>query len=351
MKQNRRRFLQTIGAGSVGAAVVKAGSATEQSKAEKGTRPFHYVQIDVFTSQRLQGNALAVFPDARGLSDEEMQDVARETNLQETTFVFPRDPAIEQKQGIKVRIFVTNEEIPFGGHPTLGTAMVLRNLRQAAQKSGSAVSDDLDKITLDLPVGQVPVDFHRDGADNIFGEMHQVDPVFGPVYKRDTIAALLDLPPDDISAGAPIQSLSTGLPYIIVPIKNLATLQRLTVAPKKAYEYLSSLNLPAFADFYYVTRDTGDAAVGVRARGIYKDSEDPATGSAAGCAAAWMVRYGLAQPEQTVHILQGVEVKRPSHIFVRASKEGEKINKVRVGGNAVPVMEGILRLGTAARSL
>ncbi len=93
------------------------------------------------------------------------------------------------------------------------------------------MSNDPDKITLDLHVGQVPVDFHREDSGNIFGEMHQVDPVFGPVHDRDTIAAVLDLQSGDISADAPIESLSTGLHFIIVPIKNLATLQRLTVAP------------------------------------------------------------------------------------------------------------------------
>ncbi len=273
-----------------------------------------------------------------------MQDLARETNLQETTFVFPRDPAIEREHGVKVRIYVPNEEVPFGGHPTLGTAMVLYNLRLNLQKSGSAQSSNLAKISLDLKVGKVPVDFRKDSSGNIFGEMHQVDPVFGPVHDRDTIAALLDLQPGDISADAPIQTLSTGLPFIIVPLKNLSTLQRLTVAPKRAYDYLSRQNLLEFADYYYVTRDTSDPAIDLRSRAIYTTGEDPATGSAAGCTAAWMVRYGIVQSEQTAHILQGVEIKRPSHIFIRASKDGDKINNVRVGGHAVPIMEGTLSL-------
>jgi len=340
--QNRRAFLQTIGAGGVGAALTKVVKATEDSR--EGSRRFPYVQIDVFTSQRLQGNPLAVFPDARCLSGEEMQDLARETNLQETTFVFPRDPAIERERGVKVRIYVPYEEIPFGGHPTLGTAMVLRNLRLRSEKSRSAQSRDLAEISLDLKVGKVLVGFRKDSSGNIFGEMHQVDPVFGPVHDRDTIAALLDLQPSDISSDAPMQSLSTGLHFIIVPIKNLATLQRLTVAPKKAYDYLRRQNLPGLVDYYYVTRDTGDPAIGLRSRGIFADGEDPATGSAAGCTAAWMVRYGIAPPEQTVHMLQGVEIKRPSHIFVRASKDGDKIDNVRVGGHAVPIMEGTLSL-------
>jgi len=339
-KHSRRSFLQSAGAAGVAAAVGNVGGTVEHSSPEQSVRRFHCIQIDVFTSQRLEGNPLAVFTDARGLSDSEMQALARETNLQESTFVFPRDAAIEREQGVKVRIFVPEEEIPFGGHPTLGTAMVLRNLRIAGAKSRAT---DGSSVLLDLKVGKVPVDFRED-AGNVFGEMHQVEPVFGPVHDRDTIAALLDLSPDDISSDAPIQSLSTGLFFIIVPIKNLSTLQRLTVAPRKAYDYLSRQKLPGLSDFYYVTRDTGDPAIGLRSRGIFSTSEDPATGSAAGCTAAWMVRYGIARSEQTVHILQGVEIKRPSHIFVRASKDGDSVKNVRVGGHAVEIMEGTFSL-------
>jgi trans-2,3-dihydro-3-hydroxyanthranilate isomerase len=343
IKQSRRTFLQTAGVAGVAAAVGNVGAATEHSNPDQGVRRFHCVQIDVFTSRRLEGNPLAVFTDARGLSDSEMQDLARETNLQETTFVLPRDPATEREQGVKVRIFVPEQEIPFGGHPTLGTAMVLRNLRTARSKSQVDQAKDGSRVLLDLKVGKVPVDFRED-AGNVFGEMHQVEPVFGPVHDRDTIAALLDLSPDDISSDAPIQSLSTGLFFIIVPIKDLSTLQRLTVAPRKAYDYLSRQKLPGLSDFYYVTRDTGDPAIGLRSRGIFSTSEDPATGSAAGCTAAWMARYGIARPEQTVHILQGVEIKRPSHIFVRASKDGDSVKNVRVGGHAVEIMEGTFSL-------
>jgi trans-2,3-dihydro-3-hydroxyanthranilate isomerase len=129
-----------------------------------------------------------------------------------------------------------------------------------------------------------------------------------------------------------------------VPIKKLSTLQRLTLAPQKAYDYLSRQKLPEL-DFYYVTRDTGDPGIGLRARGICASpGEDPATGSAAGCTAAWMVRYGIAKPDDLVHILQGVEIKRPSHIYVRASKHGDNVDNVRVGGHGVPIMEGTVCL-------
>ena len=134
MKHSRRRFLQTASAVGAAATLGKVGLAPAYSNADLGIRRFQFVQIDVFTSRRLEGNPPAVFLDARGLSDEEMQDLARETNLQETTFVFPRDAATEREQGVKVRIFVPNEEIPFAGHPTLGTAMVLRCLSRRIQR-------------------------------------------------------------------------------------------------------------------------------------------------------------------------------------------------------------------------
>jgi trans-2,3-dihydro-3-hydroxyanthranilate isomerase len=232
MKHSRRSFLQTAAAAGIAAATGRVGTGAERSNPDEDVRRFHCVQVDVFTSRRLEGNALAVFTDARGLNDSEMQDLARETNLQETTFVFPRDAATERKQGVKVRIFVPNQEIPFGGHPTLGTAMVVRNLRLASQQSGSVKSSDLAQISLDLQVGKIPVDFRTEPSGNIFGEMRQIDPVWGHVHDRNTIAALLDLSPDDISRDAPIQTLSTGLFFIVVPIKNLSTLRRLTVAPQ-----------------------------------------------------------------------------------------------------------------------
>jgi trans-2,3-dihydro-3-hydroxyanthranilate isomerase len=342
MNRSRRSFLQTIGATAVTAAMVKAGSTSEAPSSKENFRHFHTVQIDVFTSQRLQGNPLSVFTDARGLIDSEMQDLARETNLQETTIVFPRDPVTELEHGVKVRIFVPDEEIPFGGHPTLGTAMVLRNLRLAQGKPGVSQQKGVAEVTLDLKVGKVPVAFHEDAPGSVFGEMHQVDPIFGPLHDRDTVAALLDLKASDIAADWPIQTISTGLPFAVVPIKQLSTLESLRLDLRKVYEYLDRQEPKC--EFYYVTQDTHDPKVGLRARSIYPVGEDPATGSAAGCTAAWMVRYGVAQPEQTVHIQQGVEMKRPSQIFVRASRTGDKITNVRVGGHAVEIIEGEVSL-------
>lgn len=325
MTRTRRSFLQWLGAG--------AGAVALPRLAAAAPRRYSFVQIDVFTTHRLHGNPLIVFPDARGLSDTEMQDLARETNLQETTFVFPRDPAIEQKQGINVRIFIPNAEIPFGGHPTLGTAMVLRNRGRAAAP----------EIVLDLKVGKIPVAFRDDDQGHAFGEMHQVDPTFGPVHDHAVIADLLGLKPSDLVAEWPIQTISTGLHFAIVPLKELRTLQRLNPDLRKLRAYLDHHG-PAYCDFYFVTRDTHDADLGLRARALSLDGEDPATGSAAGCTAAWLVRTGIVKPGQLVRILQGAEIHRPSDLFVRADKAGDKIVNVRVGGNAVELAEGQIQL-------
>jgi predicted PhzF superfamily epimerase YddE/YHI9 len=171
-RSTRRIFLQLAAAALV-SGVAKAKPSSREWRERHRNRRLHFVQIDVFASERLQGNPLTVFTDARGLSDTEMQSIAREVNLQETTFVLPRPAAVEREQGVKVRIFTPNEEIPFGGHPTLGTAMVLHN-RLANEANGEAA---VSKIVLNLKVGRIPVTFARDVGGQLFGEMQQVDPV------------------------------------------------------------------------------------------------------------------------------------------------------------------------------
>lgn len=336
MRNTRRTFLKTLAVSSVAPALFDSTRASTALSPAANSRRFRFVQIDVFTSQRLEGNPLSVFTDARRLTDSEMQGLARETNLQETTFVLPRESAVEAQEGVRVRIFTPEEEIPFGGHPTLGTAAVLRTMRSGRAKGTNASPST---VVLDLKVGKVPVSFHE-GSDGLFGEMQQVAPVFGRVHDRSAVAAVLGLDADEIEPDLPIQTVSTGLPFVIVPIKRLSILQRLHVAPQKAYDYLNRQEGLKLEDFYYVTRDTGDPKIGLRARAIFPIGEDPATGSAAGCTSAWMVKYGVAQPDETVLILQGVEVKRPSRLFVRSSKSGTSVSNVRVGGHAVQIMEG-----------
>jgi trans-2,3-dihydro-3-hydroxyanthranilate isomerase len=288
-------------------------------------RRFSFAQLDVFTSQPLQGNPLAVFPDGRGLSDEQMQALAREMNLSETTFVLPRDSGVERQHGVRVRIFTVAEELPFAGHPTLGTAFLLRG------SSGASA------VTLDLNVGKVPVRFEDPPGQPSFGEMTQADPKLGPVHDREAVVRAAGLRDGDIDPSLPIQTVSTGLLFTIVPLRGLDIIRELHVDLKSASEYLERAGGKFF---YFVTRETVDASARLHARMMFYNGEDPATGSAAGCAAAWMVAHGVAQSDERVLIEQGVEMRRPSRIFVCASKTNDRVVNVRVGGNVVEILRG-----------
>lgn len=292
-------------------------------------RKLSIVQVDVFTAAPLQGNQLAVITDARGLSDSEMQALARETNLSETTFVFPRDEAIERERGVRVRIFTVSEELPFAGHPTLGTAMVLRNA------NGHGGKND-DEIALDLNVGRIPVRFFtRDGM--AFGLMTQRDPEFGQTHEREAVARAAGISTGDIADDVPIQTVSTGNAFAMVPVKSLAVLQKLAPAWTPMGDYLKRSDAKFF---YFVSRETLDPEARLQSRMIFYNGEDPATGSAAGPCAAWAVKYGVIPPDQQVLMEQGVEMKRRSRIFISAGRAVDKIVNVRVGGHAVEVLRG-----------
>jgi trans-2,3-dihydro-3-hydroxyanthranilate isomerase len=293
-------------------------------------RKFSSVQVDVFTDRALTGNSLAVFLDARGLSTEQMQAIARETNLSETTFVLPADAGIEKSKGIRVRIFTVQEELPFAGHPTLGTAFVLR--RELAA-SGSTPGE----ILLDLNAGPVPVRFQDAHGKPSFGEMTQRDPEFGSTHDRDAVALAAGLNLADLDDSAPIQTVSTGLAYAIVPLRSLKTLQSLRLDVHRAFDYLGRSDAKFF---YFVSRETVSPNARLHARMIFYNGEDPATGSAAGCASAWMVAHGVAASDERVMIEQGLEMHRPSSIFVRSAKLDNQVVNVRVGGNCVEVLRG-----------
>lgn len=289
-------------------------------------RLFAYVWLDVFTARPLEGNQLAVFTDACGLGKDDMQAIARETGLSETTFIFPREPEIERDKGVRVRIFTTDEELPFAGHPTLGTATVLH------ASTGAAT------IHLDLDAGKIPVRFHEEHG-LAFGEMRQRDPEFLHYHQIEDVARATGLTIDQIDSSVPIQTVSTGLPFTIVPVRSVEALQKVPFVWSQAAEYLEKSN---GRFFYMLARGAVNPNTDMHARMIFYGGEDPATGSAAGCAASWMVKYGVAAPAKKVAIEQGVEMLRPSRIVVSAEKDGEKITNVHVGGTCVVVMRGEL---------
>jgi trans-2,3-dihydro-3-hydroxyanthranilate isomerase len=286
-------------------------------------------QWDVFSSRPLEGNSLAVFHDARGLSDGDMQSIAKEMNLSETTYILPRDAATEAERGIRVRIFTVQEELPFAGHPTLGTAFALRG------QSGAK------KVVLDLNVGKVPVLFADNAGEPAFGEMTQMEPAFGVQHDREAVARATGLHVQDFDDTLPIETVSTGVAFTVTPLKSLEVIQKLQIDLHRAAEYLEKT---AGKFFYFVCRETTNREARLHARMLFYNGEDPATGSAAGCTAAWMVAHSVAKSDERVLIEQGVEMKRPSRIFVRASLaaggDGNRVVNVRVGGNSVEIMRG-----------
>jgi len=297
---------------------------------------FPMVQVDVFTSIPLEGNALTVITESRGLHIDEMHALARETNLSETAFLIRSDVATERRVGIRVRIFTKREELPFAGHPTLGAAWVIR---QDIVAGGARPPDE---IHLSLNVGKVTVRFEEQGPDgSLFGEMTQVDPTFGPTHDPALVVDALGLPADALDPSLPVETVSTGLPFTIVPLRSLAAAQGLAFDLARAQAYLDA---HGGKFFYFVTRETVDPAARLHARMVFYGGEDPATGSAAGCTAAWAVAHGLAKPDERFLIEQGLEVKRPSRIWVRAGRSGDKVANVRVGGSAVLVLKGVYDL-------
>ena len=295
---------------------------------DRTPRRFPFVWLDVFTSRPLEGNQLAVFTDARGLSDEEMQRIAKETNLSETTFLLPREDAVERERGVRVRIFTVDEELPFAGHPTLGTATVIRQRTRA------------ETVYLDLDAGKIPVSFREvDGMD--FGEMRQRDPEFRAIHAAGDVAAACGLALEDIDTAYPIQTVSTGLEFTIVPVRTVAALQNLKFEWNRAAPYLERTQ---GRFFYFIARGGVNTWADVHVRMIFYNGEDPATGSAAGCCASWMVRHGYSASEEKVVIEQGVECRRTSKLTVSATREQDRVTNVRVGGNAVLVMQGEMQL-------
>ena len=302
-------------------------------------RTYEFVQLDVFTQTALAGNPLAIFPDARGLNDAEMQALAREMNLSETTFIFPRDGATEAREGKKVRIFTVEAELPFAGHPTLGTALYLY----------ASESTKPSEITLDLKAGKIPVRFTANsgnaGGDRVdgqvFGEMRQRDPEFGTPLSTEDVARVIGIAVDEISSEWPIQPVSTGLTFTIVPFRNRQTLSDLKFTYIQAAEFLKKTGANFF---YFLHPERREGRLEARARMFFYGGEDPATGSAAGCAASWMVQHGVAKSDEQVVIQQGIECRRPSEMHVRATREGGRVSNVRVGGYAVEILRGTVVL-------
>lgn len=308
MPPTRRSFLSLLAA------------STAPLSAKTAPRRYAFEYWDVFTRTPLAGNPLCVFLDAHGLSDREMLSLARETNLSETTFVL---------SGNRVRIWSPVAEYPFAGHPTLGTAMALRR-------------PGMKQIVLEEKIGPVPVDFEEHADGFIYGEMLQPEPVFAEEHKPEDIAALLRIAPADLLTAAPIPNISTGRPNLIVMLKHLATVKALEPDWPRIHEYFAAGDHER--GFYFLTPETETPGARYHARKLTPRNEDPATGSAAGCAAAYFVKMGWVKSGERIRLEQGSEMGRPSELLISATNTAGKIANVRVGGYAVKSLRGELEL-------
>jgi len=288
-----------------------------------------YYVVDVFTETALKNNGLAIMMDTAGLPTERMQAIAREFNLSETTFVQRRAASVEQAEGVRVRIFTTQEELPFAGHPTLGTATVLKLTAPETMRT--------ETVTLALNVGPVPVRFQKEG---VFGEMTQRDPEFGAELDRAEVARLCGLKVEDLQAMAPPQVVSTGTAFAIVALSSSESLARLRVNQEATTTWLRERG----ARWFYVLGPTAGGEPAWRARMQFYGGEDPATGSAAGCAISYLVQHRLVAPDERIHVQQGFEIGRTSDLFLTAGLKNASVTNVRVGGSTVLVAKGRLFL-------
>ena len=286
--------------------------------------------VDVFAEEKYAGNQLAVFRNAKDVHDGEMQRIAKEMNFSETTFVVSD---VQRSGGYDVRIFTPVAEVPFAGHPALGTAYVMQQ---------EVTREPVQDMILNLGVGPIRITFERSGEGIDAVWMQQKSPVFGQTFDRGSVSEVLSLDKREICDRFPVQEVSTGLPFIVVPMESLDAVKRAKVAKERyfelikdtqakavfvfcpeAYERENDFNVRMFADYYGV-------------------SEDPACGSGVGCLAGYLVKYGyLGRDRIDIRVEEGYEIGRPSLLLAKAEDKGEGID-VNVGGRVVMVARGEL---------
>lgn len=284
--------------------------------------------VDVFAESRLSGNQLAVFRDCRRLSTEKMQRIAQEMHYSETTFITSEEP---RDGGYDVRVFTPADELPFAGHPTLGTAFVIQS---------QIIGRPVEKVVLNMKVGQIPVTFsYRRNLPDVLW-MRQKRPTFGKTFDRKRIAKVLGLDSSSLDQSLPVMLVSTGLPFVIVPVRTLKAIRGV------------KLDLPALRRLLHETKTTvillfapetysKENDLNVRVLGLPEViPEDPATGSGNGCLAAYLVkqRY-FGADEVNVKVEQGYEVNRRSLLLLKAKTTSDGI-EVDVGGRVHPVASG-----------
>ena len=284
--------------------------------------------VDVFAERKYAGNQLAVFRDTKGLSDAEMQQIAKEMHFSETTFILSEE---KRDGGYDVRIFTPEHEIPFAGHPTLGTAYVIQQ---------EVIKEPVEQVILNLKVGQIPVDFKYSGKDIDIMWMKQKAPEFGRIFGLETISEILCLDQREIDDRSPIQEVTTGTPFIMVPLRTLNAVKQARIDRDKYFELIKESEAKAILIFCPETY-AKENQLNVRVfADYYGVPEDPATGSANGCLAGYLVKHRYFGKDRIdIRVEQGYEIGRPSLLLLRAEDKENEID-VFVGGKVVMIAKG-----------
>ena len=286
--------------------------------------------VDVFAEEKYAGNQLAVVRGAKVLSDAEMQRIAKEMNYSETTFILSDE---KRDGGYDVRIFTPEMEVPFAGHPTLGTAYVIQR---------EIIKEPVDSIILNLKVGQIPVTLSYSEGYVDTSWMKQLQPTFGQTFDVESISQALSLDARELDNRLPVQEVSTGVPSIIVPLKTLDALKRARIDRDKYFKLINDAQAKAILIFCPETyNEENDLNVRFFAD-YYGVPEDPATGSANGCLAGFLVKHRyFGKHRINIRVEQGYEIGRPSLLLLKAEEKDRKID-VYVGGKVVMVAKGEL---------
>ncbi|MBT2569680.1 PhzF family phenazine biosynthesis protein [Planococcus sp. ISL-110] len=298
-----------------------------------------YTLVDVFTTETFGGNPLAVFHDGSGVDSKTMQQIANELNLSETAFICPPKKPHNQ---ISLRIFTPQVELPIAGHPTIGTAFVMAYLKMLPSQHG------LNRWIIEEGLGDITVTVQKEGEKISKVEMIQPLPVFGEILTRQALVAdLLSLPKGELDTRFPIQTISSGLPFLFVPIRSLAAIKEINFRTDVWERHFSGI--PDRQHIFAFTTETEHDTSTVHCRmfapamGI---PEDPATGAACGPLGAFLVEHGVIDSSEeesySIRSEQGIEMGRPSFIDITITKKKQKYQEVKIGGTAIVIGQGEL---------
>ncbi|MEJ2134001.1 MAG: PhzF family phenazine biosynthesis protein [Desulfofustis sp.] len=293
-------------------------------------KKYRVIYLDAFTSEPFTGNPCAVLPDADGLTDSQMQKIASETNLSETAFVFR-----SEKAEVKVRYFSPRSEVPFAGHPTIATAMMLALEKKVPGAKATVVID------FEFNIGVLPVEIKLDSTGRPYEAiMTQQKPSFDGIVAKDELSRCLGLEKSDFIEGMPLQIISTGVPFLMAPVKGMAILKDVRIDRSLLGSLLEQIGVDAVYTFCLEGFEKDTDAYG-RLLTSAASSEDYFTGSAAGCMGAYIARYGL-HPGPVLKVGQGHLLGRPGTGTVEIIGSNAEIETIKVGGCAVKTMDGIM---------